>query len=79
METTPVIITYKHIEERHEKYWQVLVQEVAYRNDGSAYPSVIAIAENPSKAFLGHWARNEGYKSREVAKLDLTPLQTSLF
>jgi hypothetical protein len=83
-----VIITYKHIEtERYSRWakgpqwecWQAIVQETAYREDGTAYPSVVAIAENKSKASLAAWAKREGYTARQVEALDLTPNQASLF
>lgn len=84
MEKSRVIIRYKQVATGESPRapldaWQCIVQETAYREDGMAYPCVVAIAENKDKRVLTRWAIREGYKAREVQELDLTPNQAPLF
>lgn len=82
---TPVHIEYKHINNGkdfpglEDWQWQAIVWERGIRDNGTCYPSVVAIAENPDKKKVQYWARREGYRARHVEKLDLSDVQTSLF
>jgi len=84
MQQQPVIIQYKHFDRsdtpwRPDYIWQAIVYERGIRDNGTCYPSVVAIAENTSRESLKRWAKREGYAAREVAQLDLTPVQANLF